>query len=75
MTSTELTKIDEFAYSALSEITNIISGNASARISASGRVSDIKTPQVITDFDDMDDRSGFYLDTELGRIAISVNVE
>jgi hemerythrin-like metal-binding protein len=74
MTSIELTEIDELAYSALSEITNIISGNASSLISAGGKVSDITTPQIITDFTETDNRSGFYVDTELGRIAISVNV-
>ena len=74
LTSLEITEIDELAYSALSEVSNIISGHASQRISASGRESDIKTPRIITDFSGVDNRSGFSMDTAFGRMAISVNV-
>ena len=74
LTSLEMTEIDELAFSALCEMTNIISGNASRLISATGKISDIKTPKVISDFAGTDNRSGFYVDTEMGRMAISVNV-
>ncbi|MCL1848560.1 MAG: bacteriohemerythrin [Clostridiales bacterium] len=74
LTSIDLTEIDELAYSALSEISNIISGNASQLISAGGKSSDIQTPKVITDFTGKDNRSGFHFDTGVGLMAISVNV-
>jgi len=74
MTLMEVAEVDELAFSALSEIANIISGNASQLISAGGKSSDIKTPKIITGFTGADNRSGFYLDTELGRLAISVNL-
>ena len=74
MTSIDLSEIDELAYSALREITNIISGNASALISASGKVSDIKPPEIITDYEGVSDKNAFYFDTQLGCLAISVNV-
>lgn len=75
ITSMTLTAIDELAYSALSEIANIISGDSASLISESGKVCDIKTPKVISDFGGIDNRSGFYLDTEYGRIAISISIE
>ncbi|MCL1805741.1 MAG: bacteriohemerythrin [Clostridiales bacterium] len=74
LTSLERTEIDELTYSALSEVANIISGNASQRISAGGRHSDIKTPKIIKEFAGEDNRSGFYMDSEIGRLAVSVNL-
>ena len=74
MTDMDFTEADEFVYSALCEMSNIISGNASIKINSSGREIDIKTPTIITGFTGEDNRSGVYLDTERGRIAVSVNV-
>ena len=74
MTSIKITAVDELAYSALSEMTNIISGNASSLIAGSGIISDIKTPVIISDFKGVDNRSGFFIDTALGCMAVSVNV-
>ena len=74
ITSVEINEIDELAYSAVGEIVNIIGGNAATLVSANGKKSDIKPPVVLKDFAGADNRSGFYLDTELGKIAISVNV-
>ena len=73
--SIDITAIDELAYSALCEMTNIISGNASSLISAHGAASDISTPQIITDYDETNIDSVFYLDTELGRIAVAFDME
>lgn len=74
MTSIKVTQVDELTLSALSEMSNIISGNAASLITGSGKSSDIKTPRIIKDFTGTDNRSGFYIDTDLGRLAISVNV-
>lgn len=74
MTSIKITAVDELAYSALSEMSNIISGNASSLIAGSGKASDIMTPLIIKNFSGIDNRTGFYIDTELGRMAVSVNV-
>ena len=74
MTSIKITTIDELAYSALSEMSNIISGNASSLIAGNGKAIDILTPLIIKDFSGVDNRTGFYIDTGLGRMAVSVNV-
>ena len=74
MTGLVLTEVDELVYSALCEMSNIISGSASIKIYASGTDIDIKTPQIIKNFSGTDNRSGVYFDTEYGRIAVSVNV-
>jgi len=59
----------------LSETTNIISGNASSLIAESGKTIDITTPKIISDFPMINTRSdGFYLDTDFGSMAVSVNV-
>ena len=74
MTAMEMTDVDEFVYSALCEMSNIISGNASIKIYSSGTEIDIRTPVVIYDFSGEDNRSGVYLDTDSGRIAVSVSL-
>lgn len=75
MTSMQLTEVDELVCSALSETTNIISGNASSLIAESGKTIDITTPKIISDFPMINTRSdGFYLDTDFGSMAVSVNV-
>ena len=74
MTSVELFEIDELAHSALSEISNIISGNATGLITAGGKACDIEPPRVMTEFSGKDNRSGFFMDTEHGEVAVSVNV-
>jgi hemerythrin len=86
MTMIELTKVDELVKSALSEMANIISGKASAFISASGRNSSISTPVIIAEDagkaggagdaeNPMQDAgSSFYLTSELGCMSVSVNV-
>ena len=75
MTEMELNAIDELVCSALSETTNIISGNASSLIAESGKTIDITTPSIVTDFPaSYNSQDSFYLDTEFGRMAISVNV-
>lgn len=76
MTSIELTDVDELVWSALSETTNIISGNASSLIAESGKTIDITTPKIINDFPKINTKcDGFYLDTDFGSMAVSVNVE
>jgi CheY-specific phosphatase CheX len=75
LTSFDMIELDEMAYSAISEISNIISGNASQLISAGGKKSDIKAPQLINKYEETENRKGFYIDTALGRLAISVNVK
>lgn len=75
MTSMELTEIDELVCSALSETTNIISGNASSLIAESGKTIDITIPRIISDFPVIHSKKdGFFLDTDFGRMAVSVNV-
>ena len=75
MTSMELTEADELVYSAVSETTNIISGNASSLISESGKEIDITTPKILDRFAVIDTKGdGFYIDTDFGRMAIEVNV-
>ncbi|MCL1905602.1 MAG: bacteriohemerythrin [Clostridiales bacterium] len=74
LTSIELTDIDELACSALCEMANIISGNASALISSSGANSDITTPQILSGPAKEESTGGFYLDTEFGRLAVSVDI-
>ena len=74
MTGMDISEVDELMYSALCEMSNIISGSASIRIYSSGKDIDIKTPQIITGFTGADNRSGVYFDTDCGRIAVSVNV-
>ena len=75
MTSIEHTEVDQLTCSAMSETTNIISGNASSLIAATGKDSDITTPTIVTDFPSISDRKeGFYVDTELGRMAIAINI-
>ena len=74
MAGMDLTEVDELVYSALCEMSNIISGSASIRITAGGTEIDIKTPTIIEGFSGADNRSGVYFDTEAGRVAVSVNV-
>ena len=75
MTATEQTEIDELVYSALSETTNIISGNASSLITETGEAADITTPRVVTEHPSADKkREEFYMDTDFGRLAVSVYV-
>jgi len=75
MTNKTLTEIDEFVYSVLREVTNIISGKASSLISALGKTSDITPPRLLADFHGIDNREGFTIDTEIGRMAVSVSIE
>lgn len=74
MTGMDFTEADEFVHSALCEMSNIISGNASIKINSSGSSIDITTPTIISGFTGEDNRSGVYIDTGRGRIAVSVNV-
>ena len=74
MTSIKLDAIDEMVHSALAEISNIISGGASALISATGRYCDIGAPQMIDTVSDAEKTHGFSIDTALGRLMISVNI-
>ena len=74
MTGMDITEVDEFVFSALCEISNIISGNASISIYMSGKEIDITPPKVISGFTGEDNRSGVYVDTECGRVAVSVSV-
>jgi CheY-specific phosphatase CheX len=71
----DLSEVDELVCTALQETTNIISGKASTFIAASGKKSDIGTPKVISDLLTPEQGSGFYVDTELGCVAISIFIE
>jgi len=75
MTFMELSEIDEIAYSALSEIANIISGNAASLIAESGNACDIKTPQIISETGGINNENGFYFNTEYGKISVCVNID
>jgi CheY-specific phosphatase CheX len=75
LTFMESNHIDEVAHSALSEVANIISGSAASLISGNGKEFDIKTPEILSGNDDTSGRNGFYFETELGSVAVSVNIE
>lgn len=76
MTFIEVSSIDEFVCSALSELTNIASGNATIELSENGVNCDIKIPLALFELDNnTSDFECSVIESSLGNIKVLLNVK
>ncbi len=80
MSGMEIDQIDEFVTSALSEISNIISGNAMTILSEENFACDILPPRIITDMDDassgeIDKETVIRVNTSVGEMELDIRLK
>jgi len=75
LTSMEIDVIDDMAFSVLAEIANIVSGNAVSIISSHGKDCHIEPPEIVHSNDVIKFGEGAFLDTNHGKIGVTVNIE
>lgn len=75
MTSIRPEEVDEFIYSALSELANITSGNVTIQFAAKNLHCDITTPEIVADAKEINQSlEGTTIDTGIGGLDVLVNI-